>query len=288
VSTGALYSATVGNGMTGQSIIATSGVDGLIHILNTTGVELKTIRPKTDKASGVSGLVRHLVAGDFDGNGTDEVVCFVNRKSFEGNNYIDIIDLETYARLSYWNGDTDPVADNVVSGLGFTDKQLARVYDMDGDGKEELAAHWGVFHPEDGPRTKTFSTMLADTEKLPLSAYKNYAKNFLIQNHGFQKSDKEDLTSTGKYLMQHGVPGDFDGDGQAELFMIYGDDLFLSQYDSSTKTLAISDFQAEISSFFCQCSTKILHTFSSNTFFITFVTHSINTGIYTCSQTYFS
>lgn len=242
VSTGALYSATVGKGITGQTVIATSGVDGLIHILNTAGTELKTIRPNTNRASDVSGLVRHLVAGDFDGNGTDEIVSFVNRKSFEGNNFIDVTDLATYARPTYWNGDTDPVADNVVPGLGFTDKQLARVYDMDGDGRLELASHWGVFHPEDGPRTKTFSTMLTDTEKLPLSKYKTYAKNFLIQNHGFQKSDKEDLTSTGKYLMQHGVPGDFDGDGKAELFTIYGDDLFLSQYDASTKTLAISDY----------------------------------------------
>lgn len=242
VSTGALYSATVGKGATGQTVIVTSGVDGLVYILNTTGVLLKSIRPETGKASGVSGLVRHVAAGDFDGNGSDEVLAFVNRKSFEGNNFIDIIDLSTYARPGYWNGDTDPVADDVVSSLGFTDKQLARVYDMNGDGKPELAAHWGVFHPEDGSRTKSFSTMLADTEKLPLSSYKTYAKNFLIQNHGFQKSDKEDLTSTGKYLMQHGVPGDFDGDGQAELFMIYGDDLFLSQYNTSTKSLSISDY----------------------------------------------
>ncbi|TLX78166.1 T9SS type A sorting domain-containing protein [Labilibacter sediminis] len=242
VSTGALYSATVGKGAGGQTIIATSGVDGLIHILSTSGVKLKTVRPNNGKVSGVAGLVRHVAAGDFDGNGTDEIVSFVNRKSFEGNNFIDVTDLATYARPAYWNGDTDAVADNVVPGLGFTDKQLARVYDMDGDGKPELAAHWGVFHPEDGPRTKLFSTMLAETEKLPLSTYKSFAKTYLIQNHGFQKSDKEDLTQTGKYLMQHGVPGDFDGDGKAELFTIYGDDLFLTQYDASSKTLSIADY----------------------------------------------
>ncbi|MBS2211309.1 T9SS type A sorting domain-containing protein [Carboxylicivirga mesophila] len=242
ISTGALYSATVATGVGGQKVIVTSGVDGLVYILNDAGVLLKSFRPETGKAAGVSGLVRHVVAGDFDGNGTDEVVAFVNRKSFEGNNFIDIIDLATYERPAYWNGDADPVADNVVSGLGFTDKQLPRVFDVDGDGSPELVAHWGVFHPEDGPRTKTFSTMLADNEKMPLSAYRTFAKNFLIQNHGFQKSDKVDLTATGKYLMQHGVPGDFDGDRQAELFTIYGDDLFLSQYDSSTKTLTISAY----------------------------------------------
>lgn len=242
ISTGALYSATIAKGIAGQTIIATSGVDGLIYILNTSGIQLKAIRPETGKASGVSGLVRHLAAGDFDGNGTDEIVAFVNRKSFEGNNFIDVIDLATYSRPQYFNGDTDPISDNVVPGLGFTDKQLARVYDMDGDGDDELAAHWGVMHPENGSGTKVFSTMLSDAEKMSLANYKTYAKNFLIQNHGFVKSDKEDLTKTGKYLMQHGVPGDFDGDGKAELFTIYGDDLFLLQYDSSTKSLTISDY----------------------------------------------
>ncbi|WP_430814944.1 T9SS type A sorting domain-containing protein [Carboxylicivirga sp. RSCT41] len=242
VSSGALYSATVAIGAGGQTVIITSGVDGMVYVLNNAGIFLKSYRPETGKAGGVSGLVRHVAAGDFDSNGTDEVIAFVNRKSFEGNNFIDIIDLSTYTRPGYWNGDTDEVSDNVVAGLGFTDKQLARVYDMDGDGSPELAAHWGIFHPEDGPRTKVFSTMLTDSEKMPLSKYKSYAKNYLINNHGFEKSDKEDLTSTGKYLMQHGVPGDFDGDRQAELFTIYGDDLFLSQYDPSTKTLAISGY----------------------------------------------
>ncbi len=242
VSTGALYSATVAKGVGGQAVIVTSGVDGMVYILNNSGVLLHSFRPETGKASGVSGLVRHVVAGDFDGNGTDEVLAFVNRKSFEGNNFIDIIDLATYKRPAYWNGDADELSDDVVAGLGFTDKQLPRIYDMDGDGQVELAAHWGVFHPEDGPRTKVFSSMMAETEKLHLNTYKTYAKNYLIQNHGFEKSDKEDLTSTGKYLMQHGVPGDFDGDGHAEIFTIYGDDLFLSQYDATTKTLAISDY----------------------------------------------
>ena len=52
---------------------------------------------------------------------------------------------------------------------------------MDGDGDEEVVGHWGVFHPEDGPRMKIYSTMLAGDEKLPLSIYKQFAKNYLKQ-----------------------------------------------------------------------------------------------------------
>jgi len=54
--------------------------------------------------------------------------------TIEGNNFIDVVDLATCARPNYWSGDIDPVAGDVVSGLGFTDKQLARVYDMDVNG----------------------------------------------------------------------------------------------------------------------------------------------------------
>jgi hypothetical protein len=242
VSTGALYTAAIAKGINGQLIIATSGVDGLIYFLNTSGEQLASVRPKTEKSAGVAGLVRHLVAGDFDGNGVDEIVSFVNYKSFEGNNFIDITDLANYQRPAYWNGVTSANEDDVVPGLGFTDKQLPHAYDMDGDGDDEVVGHWGVFHPEDGPRTQVFSTMLAANEKLPLSSYKEYAQNYLIQNHGFKKSDKEDLTKTGKYLLQNGIPGDFDNDGKAELFTVYGDDLFLSQYNPSEKTIAISDY----------------------------------------------
>ena len=71
VSTGALYTTAIAKGINGQTIIATSGVDGLIYFLNTSGEQLASVRPKTEKAKGVAGLIRHLVAGDFDGNGTD-------------------------------------------------------------------------------------------------------------------------------------------------------------------------------------------------------------------------
>lgn len=242
ISTGALYSAAIGRGIHGETIIATSGVDGLIYFFDTRGEQLATVRPIVKRNGGNAGVVRHLVAGDFDGNGTDEIISFTNYKSFEGNNFIDVTDLSTYNRPAYFNGNTNPITDNVVQGLGFTDKQLPHAYDMDGDGDDELVGHWGVFHPEDGPRTMEFASMFSDDEKLPLSKYVQFAKNFLIQTDVFEKSDKEDLTNTGKYLMQHGIPGDFDGDGKAELFMVYGDDLFQSQYNPTSKTIGISDY----------------------------------------------
>jgi hypothetical protein len=242
VSTGALYTADIAKGSNGQTIIATAGVDGYIYFLNTMGVQLAKVAPKTEKANGVAGVIRHVVAGDFNGDGADELISFVNYKSFEGNCFFEITDLSTFTRPAYWDGVTSANEDDTTPALGFTDKQLPHAYDMDGDGNDEVVGHWGVFHPEDGPRTQLFSTMLAENEKLPLSKYEQYAQNYLIQNHGFKKSDKETLTSTGKYLLQHGVPGDFDNDGKAELFTVYGDDLFLSDYDTTQKALSISTY----------------------------------------------
>lgn len=242
VSSGALYTAAIGKGNNGQTIIVTAGVDGNIYFLNTSGMLITTVEPKTAKAQGVAGLIRHVVAGDFNGDGVHEVMSFVNNRSFEGNCFFEITDLATYKRPSYWNGATSAIEDDTTPALGFTDKQLPHTYDMDGDGNVEVVGHWGVFHPEDGPRTQLFSTMLNENEKLPLSNYEDYAQQYLIKNHGFRKSDKEKLTSTTKYLLQHGVPGDFDNDGNAELFTVYGDDLFLSDYDPSSKSLEISAY----------------------------------------------
>lgn len=242
VSSGALYSATVANGVGGQKILVCSGVDGNVYFLSKEGTQLYSIQPKTENGAGVSGLVRHVVAGDFDGNGIDEVMSFVNNRAFEGNCFFDITDLASYNRPQYWNGVTSANEDDVVTGFGYTDKQLPYAYDMDGDGAEEVVGHWGIFHPEDGPRTQLLSTMLDENEKLPLSKYQTFAKNYLIENNGFVKSDKEDLTNTGKYLLQQGIPGDFDGDGKAELFMVYGDDLFLSDYNPDTKSIAVSAY----------------------------------------------
>ncbi|GGZ87437.1 hypothetical protein GCM10007028_27030 [Algibacter mikhailovii] len=241
VSTGALYSATVGKDNTGKTIIATSGVDGLIHFLDDTGVLITTLRPKTSNKGGVSGVVRHLVVGDFDGNGSDEIVSVVNRKSFRGNCFFDITDLSTFQRPSYYSGITSENIDDVYN-LGYTDKQLPHAYDMDGNGKDELAGHWGVFHPDNDPGTQLFSTMLTANETIRLGDYNDYAQDYLIQNHGFKSKDKEKTTNTGKYLMQHGVPGDFDNDGKAELFTVYGDDLFLSEYNPTSNAISISNY----------------------------------------------
>lgn len=242
VSSGALYTAAIARGVGGQTVLVTAGVDGSVYFLNTSGTQLAKVSPKTETSDGVPGLVRHVVAGDFDGNGTDELMSFVNHKAFSGHCFFDITDLATYQRPAYWNGITTANKDNVAPALGFTDKQLPHAYDMDGDGDDEVVGHWGVFHPEDGPRTQLFSSMLAENEKLHLDTYKLFARNYLIQNHGFEKTDKEDLTNTGKYLLQHGVPGDFDGDGNAELFTVYGDDLFLSDYDNDSKSINISAY----------------------------------------------
>jgi len=241
VSTGALYSAAVGQNNTGETIIATSGVDGLIHFFDTTGTLITTVRPKTSHSNYISGVVRHLVIGDFDGNGSDEVMSFINRKSFRGNCFFDITDLSTFSRPDYYNGITSENSDNVYN-LGYTDKQLPHAYDMDGDGDDEVVGHWGVLHPETGPGTQLFSTMLSDNEKLTLGNYNNFAKNDLIQNYGFPSNTKEKMTNTGKYLMQHGIPGDFDNDSDAEIFTVYGDDLFISNYNPTTKTISISDY----------------------------------------------
>lgn len=241
LSTGALYTAAIGTKENGEKITVAGGVDGLIYFLNSEGELLTTLRPKTKNQTGVAGVIRHLVAGDFDGNGTDEILSFIKTKGFTGIAYLEITDLTSFARPDYWDGVNTPIQDDVIA-LGFTDKQLPHVFDMDGDGDDEVVGHWGIFHPEDGPRTNLFSTMLAEDEKLPLSRYEQFAQNFLIQNHGFKKSDKEKLTSTGKYLMQHGIPGDFDNDGKAELFTVYGDDLFLSQYNPSEKKISISEY----------------------------------------------
>lgn len=242
ISTGALYAVTVGKNNKGETIIVTSGVDGVIHILDDEINEITTVRPKTNSTANVSGLIRHVLAGDFNGDGADEVAIFINRKNFQGSCFIDLIDLSTFSRPAYWNGETAFIEDDTTPNLGFTDKQLPFAYDMDKDGNDEIVAHWGVFHPENGTSTKKFSTMLSDNEKIKLSDYQNFAQQFLIDNHGFKSGDKEKLTNTGKYLMQHGLPGDFDNDGEAELFTLYGDDLFLSDYNSSTKTLDISTY----------------------------------------------
>ncbi|NLR93849.1 T9SS type A sorting domain-containing protein [Flammeovirga agarivorans] len=240
VSTGALYTATVGKNSDGETIIMTSGVDGLVYFFNTDLELQKTVRPKTDKSGNLAGLIRHLVAGDFDGDGSDEVAVFINRRSFEGNNFLDVLDISTYTRPSYWNGDTGFISDNTTPGLGFTDKQLPFAYDIDNDGDEDIVAHWGVFHPENGVGSKEFSTMLEEDEKLTLKKYEDFAKQYLKGLLGYK--NKDHITNTGKYLMQHGLPGNFTTDEAKELFTLYGDDLFLSKYNVDEKAFSIEEY----------------------------------------------
>jgi len=242
ISTGALYTAAVAKKSNGIGILATAGVDGSIYFIDSQGEQVAQVAPQTEKAHGVAGVIRHVVAGDFNGDGTDELMSFVNNRSFRGNCFFDITDLSTYERPDYWNGITSFNEDDVAAALGFTDKQLPHAYDMDGDGDEEVVGHWGVLHPEEGPRTQVLSTMLSDNEKLSLSQYENFARDYLIEHYGFSKSDKEKLTNTGKYLLQQGIPGDFDNDGGAEVFTLYGDDLFLSDYNAPSQALSISDY----------------------------------------------
>lgn len=242
ISSGALYTATVGKNKNGETIVMTSGVDGLIYFLNTQLDIIKTVRPKTDKTNNRAGVIRHLVAGDFNGDGSDDVAAFINRKSFQGNCFIDLINLSTFQRPEYWNQSSDYIIDDTTPGLGFTDKQLAFAYDIDNDGDEELVAHWGVYYPENGTGSREFSTMINEKEKLTLKKYENFAQQYLKEEHGFKDRDKEKLTNTGKYLMQHGLPGDFNNDGHQQLFMLYGDDLFLSTYSKENAAFSITDY----------------------------------------------
>ncbi len=90
VSTGALYTAAVAKDGSGQIVIVTGGVDGSIYFLNTVGLQLAKVSPKTKKTNGVSGVIRHVAAGDFNGDGTDEIMSFVNNRAFSGNCFFDI------------------------------------------------------------------------------------------------------------------------------------------------------------------------------------------------------
>lgn len=208
---GPLYCVATGTNAAGDIRIVAGGVDKHIYILDEAGTVLKKILPPK------AGVIRRVVVGNFDGVGGDEVMAFYNRKSFSGECYFYPVDLDTQAVPAYW-GSTDPVYDDVQQVMGWTDKQLPHAYDMDGDGDEEVVGHWGVLHPENGFGTGVLNTMLQWGERLRLREY----------------TDFNDDTSTGKYLLQQGVPGDFrtwtDYPGP-EMMTIYGDDLYLVDYD---------------------------------------------------------
>ncbi|VGO16421.1 hypothetical protein PDESU_05012 [Pontiella desulfatans] len=216
ISDGALYCVGVGQQSNGDARIITGGVDGDLYFYDETGSQIGTVRPQN------VGIIRRLAVGNFDGVGGDEVMIFYSMKGYDAYRYIEIYDLDTLVRPAYWDL-TEPMEDDVARinaspGMGWTDKQTAWVYDMDGDGDDEVVANWGVLHPENGGTNTILSAALPDGEDLYLSEYENFAET----------------TPTGKYLLQQGVPGNFhEGFTNAEMFTLYGDDLYLVDYDVS-------------------------------------------------------
>ncbi len=214
VSSGALYCVGVGRTSGGAVRVIAGGVDGDLHIYDETGSSVGTVRPDN------VGIIRRVAVGNFDGVGGDEVMVFYSRRGFAAYRYIEIYDLDTLDRPAYWDL-TEPMEDDVAyiyasPGMGWTDKQMAWVYDMDGDGDDEVVANWGVMHPENGGTNTILSAALPEGEKLTLSEYKNFAEP----------------TPTTVYLLQQGVPGNFrDSTANGEMFTLYGDDLYLVDYD---------------------------------------------------------
>ncbi len=191
VSGGALYCAGVGQQSNGDARIITGGVDGDLYFYDQTGTPIGTVRPQN------VGIIRRLAVGNFDGIGGDEVMVFYSRRGFAAYRYIEIVDLDTLQRPAYWDL-SEPMEDDVAfilasPGMGWTDKQTAWVYDMDGDGDDEVVANWGVMHPENGGTNTILSAALPEGEKLYLSEYEDFAEP----------------TPTTYYLLQQGVPGNF-------------------------------------------------------------------------------
>jgi hypothetical protein len=213
LSSGVLYCVDVGVTSGGATRIIAGGADGRIYVLDENGTVLSNSRPQS------WGVVRRVVAGNYDGAGGDEVISFYDNNAFSGGNYFEITDLDTLARPAYW-GATGLNINDVQESMGWTDKQLPHAYDMDGDGDDELVGHWGVLHPENGPGTQVLSTMLSTGERLRLvEEYTNVYED----------------TDTGKYLLQQGVPGNFRNWAAypgPEMVTIYGDDLYLVDYDT--------------------------------------------------------
>ena len=217
VSEGALYSVAVGKTTVGFTRIVVGSVDGYIYFYNKKGVLKGTIPAQ---ANNKKGVVRRIVCGDFDGVGGDEVVAFFDTAGFSSGNYFEITDLDTLKRPQYWNGVLAANKVDLQGLLGWTDKNLAWSYDMDGDGDDEVVGHWGVLHPESGPGVGVLPTMLREGERLRLE--EEYQKVF-------------ESTNTGKYIMQQGIPGNFREDPfhpGSEMITVYGDDLYLVNYDT--------------------------------------------------------
>ena len=89
---------------------------------------------------------------------------------------------------------------------------------MDGDGDDELVAHWGVLHPDQvGSRQRLLSKMTRTGERLRREQeYDNvYA-----------------FTLTNKYIMQKGVAGRFK-ENTTGMFTAYGDDMYCTRHSRS-------------------------------------------------------
>ncbi len=226
ISAGVLYCVDVGITTGGATRIIAGGADGHIYILDENGIVLSNSRPAS------WGVIRRVVVGNYDGIGGDEVIAFYDNNAFSGGNSLTVIDLDTLAQPAYW-GATGLVVNDVQQSMGWTDKQLPHAYDMDGDGDDELVGHWGVLHPENGAGTHVLSTMLTTGERLRKKE---------------EYTDVYDETDTGKYLLQQGVPGNF-RDWSAwpgpEMFTLYGDDLYLVDYDlteSANNRFRVKDY----------------------------------------------
>jgi hypothetical protein len=222
-SSGALYCADAGFDSQGQPRIVAGGVDGNVYVYNWTGHSVGKVRP-LDSGS----IIRRLVVGNFDGKGGDEVAIFYNSGGFEGGGFLSFIELDKLQAPAYWTS-TEPIKDDVAT-LGWTEKQLPTAYDMDDDGRDELVAHWGVLHPEKGPGSLVLSTMLATGERLRLKQ---------------EYDDVYEFTNTNWYVMPKGVVGKFKVGGMPRMMTIYGDDLYLLDYNmskSEDQRFRVSDY----------------------------------------------
>ena len=230
VGVGATYCADAGFTSAGSARIVAGGVDGRVYVFDGTGTVVGSVKPwiKGNQTS----LVRRVVVGNFDGAGGDEVVVFFNTGGFTGGGHFIVYDLDTLQIASYWNA-TRSATDDVVTGLGWTDKQLPMAYDINLDGKDELVAHWGVLHPSAGRGTGLLSTMVAFGERL---------------NREKQYDDVHPFTLTNKYIMQKAVAGRFRSGDFPGVITVYGDDLYHLRYTAGKPkkdkgpTLRVDDY----------------------------------------------
>ena len=223
VSSGALYCVDVGTGVYSgveEKRIIVGGVDGNLDLYAGAG-NLKATKPISPQ-----GVIRRVVAGNFDGsaNGSDEVAVFYNHKDYRGECYIDVVTLSdgnSVVHPWYWSSSIeDDVDDFSGNGLGWTDKQLPWAYDMDEDGKMDVVGHWGVMHPNlrNSSGATTLTDLMANGEEMALGKYTSY---------------QEGLPNRGKYIAQQGIPGNFTSAGGTEMFTLYGNYLYLLNYDTN-------------------------------------------------------